>query len=30
MAKKEELLAILREWRIRDGFDSAELWKNVR
>ena len=28
--KKGELLDVLREWRIRDGFDSAELWKNVR
>ncbi|NNC87065.1 MAG: sulfatase-like hydrolase/transferase [Akkermansiaceae bacterium] len=28
--RKDELLAILREWRIRDGFDSAALWKDVR
>jgi arylsulfatase A-like enzyme len=29
-AKQQELLAILREWRIRDGYDSSELWKDVR
>jgi arylsulfatase A-like enzyme len=29
-AKKQEMLAMLREWRIRDGFDSSELWKDVR
>ena len=28
--KKQELLAKLCEWRIRDGFDSSELWKDVR
>ena len=28
--KKQELLGRLREWRIRDGFDSSELWKDVR
>jgi hypothetical protein len=28
--KKQELLAILREWRNRDGFDNSELWKDVR
>ncbi len=28
--KQQELLAILREWRIRDGYDSAGLWKDVR
>jgi len=27
---KQELLGRLREWRIRDGFNSSELWKHVR
>lgn len=27
---KQELLGSLREWRIRDSFNSSELWKNVR
>ncbi|MDG2470023.1 MAG: sulfatase-like hydrolase/transferase [Pirellulaceae bacterium] len=27
---KTELLDKLREWRMRDGFNNAELWKNVR
>jgi arylsulfatase A-like enzyme len=27
---KQELLGRLREWRIRDGFNSSELWKDVR
>ena len=29
-AKRDELLANLREWRIRDGYDSASLWSDVR
>ena len=28
--KQNELLAILREWRIRDTYESADLWKNHR
>jgi arylsulfatase A-like enzyme len=27
---KQELLDRLREWRIRDGLNSSELWKHVR
>ena len=29
-AKKQELLGILREWRIRDGYDNANLWEEHR
>ena len=29
-SKKQDLLALLREWRIRDSYDSSELWKDVR
>lgn len=28
--RKQELLAILREWRIRDAYENAELWQNYR
>ncbi len=29
-AKKQELLGILREWRIRDGYENASLWEEYR
>jgi arylsulfatase A-like enzyme len=28
--KKRELLAQLREWRVRDGYDNADLWQDHR
>ena len=28
--KKTELLAQLREWRVRDGYDNADLWQDHR
>lgn len=28
--KQTELLGLLREWRIRDAYENAELWKNHR
>ncbi len=28
--KKKELLAILREWRIRDSYENANLWEDYR
>lgn len=28
--RKLEMLAILREWRIRDGYENAALWEKYR
>ena len=28
--KQAELLATLREWRIRDTYENADLWSEVR